>query len=180
MKCQNCAATEATVHIKEVKNDQVRELHLCESCAREKGFHTMVDQGKLSLASQFIWMAENLYPDAAGAGPVQCTRCGMRFSEFLQIGRLGCPNCYKDFGRHLKQVLRRAHGSVRHTGKVPGHPDESSERRALLQKLREDLERAIEREEYEQAARLRDRIREIEAHPGDQVSPTSAADADRA
>lgn len=178
MKCQNCAAADATVHIKEVKNDQVRELHLCETCAREKGFHSMVDQGKVSLANQFIWMAEHLYPDAAGAGAVQCARCGLRYSEFLQIGRLGCPNCYRDFGRQLKQILRRAHGSVRHTGKIPGRSGESSECRAHLQTLREDLERAVEREEYEQAARIRDQIRELEATPAGRTSPAPDKSAD--
>jgi protein arginine kinase activator len=175
MKCQICAATDATVYIKEVKNDQVRELHLCEKCAREKGFHSMVDQGKLSLASQFIWMAEHLYPDAAGAGQVQCSRCGLRYSEFLQIGRLGCPTCYKDFGRQLKQVLRRAHGSVRHVGKAPGREAVTLERRATIQKLREELERAVEREEYERAAQIRDRIRELETEP---VSPPAAGAAE--
>jgi protein arginine kinase activator len=165
MKCQLCAATDATIYIKEVKNDQVRELHLCEKCAREKGFHSMVDQGKLSLASQFIWMAEHLYPDANGAEQVQCSRCGLRYSEFLQIGRLGCPTCYKDFGRQLKQVLRRVHGSVRHVGKGPGREALSLERHATLQRLREELERAIEREEYEEAARIRDRIRDLDSLP---------------
>jgi protein arginine kinase activator len=175
MKCQICEATDATVHIKEVKNDQVTELHLCENCAREKGFHSMIDQGKLSLASQFIWMAEHLYPDAAAsAGHVQCTRCGLRYSEFMQLGRLGCPNCYRDFSRQLKQILRRAHGSVRHVGKGPGRAGESSERRALLQKLREDLERAVEREEYERAAAIRDQIRDLEAAAGSEAAPSQA------
>ena len=181
MKCQNCDATDATIHFKEVKNDQVREMHLCESCAREKGFHRWSSRGSSPSASQFIWMAENLYPErgqASARSSARAAGCGTASSR--RSGRLGCPDCYNAFGRHLKQVLRRVHGSVRHSGKVPGHPDESSERRTLLQKLREELERAVEREEYEQAARLRDRIREIESLPGDQVSPAPAADAERA
>jgi protein arginine kinase activator len=176
MKCQICSATDATVHIKEVRNDQIKELHLCETCAREKGYHSLVDQGKISLASQFIWMAEHLYPDSAGAGQVQCSRCGLRYTEFLQIGRLGCSNCYVDFARQLKQVLRRAHGSVRHVGKAPGRSGESSEHRALLQKLREDLDRAVEREEFEQAARIRDRIRDLTAaETADATGPAGEA-----
>jgi protein arginine kinase activator len=171
MKCQICSQVDAVVHIKEVKNDKVSELHLCEKCAREKGFQSMLDQGKASLANQFIWMAENLYPDAAGrVSAIQCAGCGLAYSEFIQIGRLGCPDCYTHFGPQLKQILRRVHGAVRHVGKAPGKDGERLERRQSLQRLHEDLERAIEREEYERAATLRDQIRSlesgVEAHEG--------------
>jgi protein arginine kinase activator len=164
MKCQNCGMSDATVHIKEVKNDQVTEMHLCEECASEKGFRTIVMQGKSSLASQLIWMAENLYPEgASGLGNVRCSGCGLTYSDFMQMGRLGCEVCYKDFEKQLKQVLRRIHGAVRHVGKAPGQEGDLFERRRLVQKLHDDLERAIEREEYERAAEIRDQLRELEA-----------------
>lgn len=170
MKCQSCNMTEATVHIKEVKNDQVTELHLCEKCAHDKGYRTMVAQGKSSLASQLIWMAESLYPEGAGAlGNVRCSRCGLSYSEFVQMGRLGCEVCYRDFEKQLKQVLRRIHGSVRHVGKAPGKEGELFEHRRKLQKLHEELERAVEREEYERAAVLRDEIRTLEAQGGEEA-----------
>ncbi len=167
MKCEICGVAEATIHVKEVKNDEVRELHLCEKCAREKGYHSLVDKSKLSIASQFIWMAENLYPERGGkAGNIQCPRCGMKYSEFMRIGRLGCPDCYSAFGEQLKQVLRRVHGSVRHVGKAPGKEGEVFERRRLIQHLHEELERAIEMEEYERAAEIRDRLKALEVSEG--------------
>jgi protein arginine kinase activator len=174
MKCQLCGHADAVIHIKEVKNDAVTELHLCEKCAREKGFHSMLDQGKASLASQFIWMAESLYPEgSAKVSGVQCSDCGLHYSEFMRTGRLGCASCYVDFGAQLKQILRRVHGSVRHVGKAPGKEGHLYERRQRVQKLHEDLQRAIEREEYERAAALRDKIRTLEEAP-EEDSPAGA------
>ena len=153
MKCQVCGIAVATVHVKEMKNDQVTEMHLCEKCAREKGYHSMLDESKHSLASQFIWMAENLFPETASKmTQVQCSECGLKHSDFMRTGRLGCPSCYRELEGQLKQILRRVHGSVRHVGKAPGKEGEVFERRRRIQKLHEELDRAIEREEYEQAA----------------------------
>jgi protein arginine kinase activator len=157
------------VHVKEVRDEQVTELHLCEKCAREKGYHSMVEKNKLSLASQMVWMAENLYPEGSQrVGLVQCPECGLKYSEFLKTGRLGCPICYQTFDGQLKQVLRRVHGAVRHVGKAPGKEGEQFERRREIQKLHEELELAVEREEYEKAAELRDRIRSMEASGPDE------------
>ena len=166
MKCQNCDA-DATIYFKEVVDGQMREIHLCETCAAEKGFHLVIEQNKLSIANQFIWMAENLYPEsAARVGAVQCPSCGMRYSQFARTGRLGCGGCYSSFDVQLKQILRRVHGATRHKGKVPRTRDEGNDaRRRDLSRSREELNRAIEREEFERAAELRDRIRRLES-PG--------------
>lgn len=168
MKCQNCDA-EATIFYKEVIEGQLREMQLCESCAAEKGFHLVVEQNKLNIASQFIWMAENLYPEsAAKVGAVQCSSCGLRYSHFARTGRLGCAGCYSAFDAQLRQILRRVHGSTRHKGKAPRTIDAQGARRRDLVRLREELNRAVEREEFEEAARLRDRIRVLESAPGDE------------
>ncbi len=165
MKCQNCDA-EATIFYKEVVDGKLKEMQLCESCAAEKGFHLVVEQSKLNIANQFIWMAENLYPEsAAKIGAVQCSACGMRYSQFARTGRLGCAGCYSAFEVQLKQILRRVHGATRHKGRSPRSASAATaggSRRDLL-RLREELNRAIEREDFEQAARLRDEIRQAEA-----------------
>jgi protein arginine kinase activator len=162
MKCQNCEG-EATIHFKEVVDGVLREIHLCESCAGEKGFHLVIEQNKLSIANQFIWMAENLYPEsAAKVGQVQCPECGLRYSHFARSGRLGCSACYDAFAVQMRQILRRVHGSIQHTGKGPGSSEAAVQHRRSLARLREELNRAIEREEFEGAAALRDQIRELE------------------
>jgi protein arginine kinase activator len=173
MKCQNCDA-EATIYFKEVVDGQMREIHLCESCAAEKGFQLVIEQNKLSIANQFIWMAENLYPEsAAKVGTVQCPSCGMRYSQFARTGRVGCAGCYTAFAVQMRQILRRVHGSTHHKGKGPGQSEEAVKHRQGLERLREELNRAIEREEFETAARLRDQIRTMEAAAGPSSPATS-------
>lgn len=163
MKCQICGKTEATVHFKEIKNDEAKELHLCEQCAQEKGFHSVVQSDNMSLASQFKWMAENIAPDAEGGpGHVVCPDCGLRYSQFARTGRLGCSGCYEAFSSQLTPILRRVHGSTRHGGKAPGLEGKRRERREEIHRLHDALEDAIHKEEFERAAEIRDKIRKLE------------------
>lgn len=166
MKCQVCGSTEATIHFKELKGDEMHELHLCPACAEEKGFHTTVEQDKTTLMNQFIWMAENLIQEGeTKVGTVQCASCGLRYAEFTRIGRLGCPDCYTSFDSQMRRLLRRVHGSIRHEGKTrsPGTP--RYEDRSGIHRLQEELQRAIAAENFELAAELRDRIRAMEKAP---------------
>jgi protein arginine kinase activator len=163
MKCQICKNADASVHFKEIKNDEVTELHLCERCAQEKGFHSVVQNDKVSLAAQFQWMAENIAPDAEGApGQVVCPDCGLRYSQFARTGRLGCSGCYKAFQGQLQPILRRVHGSTRHAGKAPGLEGKQRERREQMHRLHDELEDAVHKEEFEKAAKIRDTIRQLE------------------
>lgn len=166
MKCQVCGEAEATIHFKELKHDEMRELHLCPACAEEKGLHGVVEEDKLSLANQFVWMAENLYPEsAAKIGEIHCAKCGLRYGEFTRHGRLGCMECYSAFDVQLRRLLRRIHGATRHGGKAPGRAMTSPNARATIHRLQEELQRAVAREDFERAAELRDRIRAIESAP---------------
>ncbi len=120
MKCQRCHDAESTIHFKEVADGNLREIHLCEACAADKGFHVAVEHNKLSIATQFIWMAENLFPESsAKIGAVQCESCGLRYSQFARLGRLGCPSCYEACRPHLNQILRRIHGATEHKTSSP-------------------------------------------------------------
>lgn len=168
MKCQSCGERPAVIHFKEVVDGRSQEMHLCESCADDKGFHLVIEQNKLSLVNQFVWMAENLYPEsAAKVGAVQCERCGIRFSTFARTGRLGCPKCYEAFASQMPTILRRIHGATRHKGRGPaGLPPATSGERTV-ERLRIELARAIEREEFERAAEIRDDLRQLEARTGD-------------
>jgi protein arginine kinase activator len=146
-----------------VKNNEVRELHLCRACAEEKGFHSVLEQDKHVLANQFIWMAENLHPESgAKIGQIQCNECGLRYSEFTQTGRLGCGACYAAFEVQLRRLLRRVHGATRHAGKAPGAEEKQPSTRMVIQRLQDELQRAIASEEFERAAELRDRIQGLE------------------
>jgi protein arginine kinase activator len=169
VKCQVCGEAEATIHFKELKLEEMHEMHLCPACAEEKGFHSMVEMEKSSLSSKLIFMAENLSGEgSAKIGQVQCPSCGMRYGEFARAGRLGCSECYGAFDVQLRRLLRRVHGSTRHIGKSPGRPRPISDRRAQLQRLQDDLQRAIVSEDYERAAQIRDAIRKLENAPAEE------------
>jgi protein arginine kinase activator len=168
VKCQVCGEAEATIHFKELKLEEMHEMHLCPACAEEKGFHSMVEMEKNSLTSKLIFMAENLSGEGASKlGQVQCPTCGLRYGEFARAGRLGCADCYEAFDVQLRRLLRRVHGSTRHVGKTPGLARPVSDRRLQLQRLQDDLQRAIGAEDYERAAGIRDEIRRLEAAPAE-------------
>lgn len=166
MKCQICGEAEATIHYKELKNEEMRELHLCPACAEEKGLRAGADQDKLTLANQFIFMAENLYAEAGSPlAQVQCARCGMQYGEFARLGRLGCDECYTAFSPQLRRIFRRVHGSIRHAGKRPGMEPTQGGPGAKLHRLQEELQRAVASEDFEKAAEIRDQIRTLEKDP---------------
>jgi protein arginine kinase activator len=162
--CDQCGGTSAVVHLTQVVNDQVTTTHLCERCAAEKGLQTQPPPGNLPLADFLANMGGD---DAFSVGAVQddltCPFCGLSTKDFKDVGRLGCPQCYSTFEKHLRGLLRRIHGGTQHVGKVYLPPDPSiTEKEKQLEGLRKKLERAVETEDFERAAELRDQIRSLE------------------
>jgi protein arginine kinase activator len=159
MICQRCR-DEATVHLTETIEGRRRELHLCLECARKAGVALPEQPPKLALDA----VVENLIVTHVGElvgalAELTCPDCGLKFMEFRARGWLGCPNDYRVFSRGLLPLLTRAHGASRHVGKVPQRRIESNGRLRLRAQLRE----AIAREDYEEAAQLRDQLRPKEA-----------------
>ena len=162
MKCENCA-NPATVHLTEVKGGKKLEKHLCEKCAAQlEGIgkpHTPINE----LLTNFV-MAHST---AGKEQTLQCDSCGITWAEFRQSGLLGCANDYKVFERELTPLIQRAHeGATHHVGKVPVRRVGSTgttKKRVDTDRLKKDLARAVEDEDYEKAARLRDQIRQAEA-----------------
>ena len=162
MVCENCGENTATVHYTEVVNNAAVSMHLCRRCADEKGFG--VTQGaQMGLGDLVAGLIDTAVDNEADRiGRVQCPECGYDYSEFKRIGRLGCPACYDAFAVQLVPVIRHVHGSVNHRGKVPEVISVRATQRAQLSGLRDELTKAIEREEYEHAATLRDEIHILE------------------
>ena len=165
MICQACKKAQATVHLTEIKGDQPAELHMCEACAREKGL--TLDTSKTEGGPQISWI--DLITSASGgeeagedAPALTCPLCGMTYKEFRESGRLGCPNDYVAFQAALLPLLEKVHHGVRHEGKRPAgaDPETSAEE---LSGLHDELRLAIQKEEYEHAASIRDRIRKLES-----------------
>lgn len=161
MLCEVCGKNEATVEFTEIIDDEVTQLHLCESCAREKGIEMEQHFSIADLLAGLTDLGLELEPKEVS---VKCTNCGMTYDDFRKIGRLGCGECYKAFKRSLLPLLKRIHGSTRHVGKATVKLEKAAgvEKKSELQELRQNLQRAIESEEYEEAAKIRDKIRELE------------------
>ena len=165
MVCDICKQNQATVHLTEIVDEQMSELHLCESCANQKGAQM---ESHFGLADLLAGLAEVGKP--TGGVPVEegevktCESCGMTYADFKKVGRLGCSECYMTFRKGLSTLLRRIHGSTAHVGKMPVSMvgNSSAKARSELQELKRKLQRAIEAEDFEEAAKLRDQLRELE------------------
>lgn len=164
MLCQICGKNPATVHFTEIIDNKMSEIHVCERCAEEKGMHATAKQHKFEIADLLAGMVDTMtQTDDERIGHVQCPRCGLLYSQFKETGRLGCAECYTAFQFQLRRLLRQIHGDTAHRGKRPPRTGEVSSRPRQLQRLHDDLRRAVEREDFEQAANLRDEIRRLEA-----------------
>jgi protein arginine kinase activator len=166
MDCQLCGKKPATIHYTELSAGSAVEYHICQECAQAKGlFKPSGGKAKFSV-SDFLTTMSSTNGSAEAAESGRCPRCGQTFAEFRETGRLGCSECYTAFADLLRPLLRRVHGSTRHVGKRPsGAPSPDGEKVAELVRLREALRRALEREDFEQCADLRDKIRKVEGTP---------------
>ncbi len=163
MVCDHCGESEAVIHLTQIVNNQMSTFHLCEKCAAEKGLEPGHNVGNFPLTDFLAQMGKASGPETATAsGP--CPFCGTKMEDFKKTGRLGCSHCYVAFEPHLKSLLRRLHGGTQHVGKVYLPPDPSSaDRQERLAGLKRKLDRAVESEDFERAAQIRDMIRNLEA-----------------
>ncbi|NOT00835.1 MAG: hypothetical protein HOP29_09425 [Phycisphaerales bacterium] len=163
MLCQKCRKSPATVHLLDIvpPDGEKIERHFCERCSAEEGLATPKQETISSMLEGFIKQSAGI---TAGAD-LSCPDCGMTFREFRSTGLLGCPNDYKAFEKHLAPLIERAHrGATHHVGKGPARLDEGAPGvHTQLAKLRRQLKEAIKLEDYEEAARLRDRIKTCES-----------------
>ncbi|MFI5370565.1 MAG: UvrB/UvrC motif-containing protein [Candidatus Eisenbacteria bacterium] len=164
MLCQICGKNPASVHFTEIQNNKMSEIHVCDRCAEEKGLQTTVAKPKFDIAELIAGLADTMTnTEEERVGRVQCPRCGLLYSSFKETGRLGCSECYQAFQFQLRPLLRRIHGDTRHKGRVPARDGQGVSRSRQLQRMHDELQRAVEREEFEHAAELRDAIRRLEA-----------------
>jgi len=161
MVCDACKQQQATVHLTEIVNDEMTELHLCEACANQKGAQVESHFGLSDLLGGLAEVGKAQEPEEEVAAKT-CPSCGMTYEDFRKVGRLGCAECYVTFKRNLATLLKRIHGSPHHLGKSPGRLVKPPKVKLELTELKKRLEQAIEMEEFEEAAHLRDQIRELE------------------
>ncbi|HHX10549.1 MAG TPA: hypothetical protein GX729_04185 [Firmicutes bacterium] len=172
MVCEECGKAQATVHIERIINGRKMTMHLCRECAERSGLMTL---GVLfqpsfsinSLMSAFLGSQMEALPSTGpGMEGPRCPVCGMSYRDFARAGQLGCARCYEVFEDRLEPLLRRIHGSDNHVGKAPAGTGERARMRRELEDLRKQLSRAVADEAYEEAAKIRDQIKQIEAKLG--------------
>jgi protein arginine kinase activator len=160
MKCQYCS-NPATVHLTDLVKKQKKELHLCQACAEQQ---QLIQHNELNLTNIVqTLLGQHVGPLPDELARLTCPHCGIKFMEFRAEGRLGCPHDYEVFRDELQKLLERIHRAGRHVGKVPRRRLLDPAAVQELAELRTQLREAVEAEAYEQAARLRDLIRQKEA-----------------
>lgn len=163
MKCDLCEK-EAVVHLTQVINGEMKEVHYCEEHAKQQGLDI---HSPLSITDLLMGIGESKQGMEHQLSPA-CPRCGLSRDEFRQSGRLGCPDCYKTFMAELAVAIKAMHHSSQHVGKIPAREGIQTRIKSQIARFQKDLDAAIAREDYEQAAEIRDRISEARAQAEEQ------------
>ena len=165
MQCEACQKVPATVHLTDVSNNQKREIHLCDGCAKDQGVTIKSYLHKAPSYPEFLTQLAQSQTEGATAEEkdLVCPRCGITYKKFRTTGKFGCPQDYVVFKKGLLNLLEKIHQKVQHLGKIPTRVSDQLARQKELNQLREELTRAIEAEAYEKAAEIRDRIYSLES-----------------
>ncbi len=162
MKCHHCDK-QATVHLTQILNGQMHKMDLCESCAQAKG---VTNPENLSIGNL---MDKSNFDSEGPANSMTCESCGTSHQDFKKGGRLGCEACYHVFRPILDPLLDGMHAGIKHLGKIPAGSESRIKFERDLVEIKLDLQVAIEEEDFERAAKLRDQLRILEKEAGAEI-----------
>ncbi len=160
MKCEICGERQAVIHIQQIKGSEIINLHLCEKCTGEKGVSNSEEIADFTFSKLLNGLMKG--PVEAESEKKICLSCGKNIEDFRKNGKIGCPECVKVFSDEIISFFKNISGFTHHKGK---YPSEIIEEKALLagnKMLQDKLDAAVKNEDYETAAILRDRIKELE------------------
>ncbi len=168
--CQNCGKNEANFRYTQVINGVKKELMLCPECARRLGIDNIDIPISFSnfLGDFFNDYVENSLLPSFSTNSVKCKTCGMTYNDFINTGMFGCSDCYDVFSNPINSLLKNLHGTSRHIGR--GVKNQSTENKVKPKKAKEnnekedlqkELDKAIKEERYEDAAKIRDKMKEM-------------------
>jgi protein arginine kinase activator len=163
MKCQRCNTKEASLHYKTMINGQVAEYHLCMDCARALGYESNLQSFPYDPFGVMLGDFFSPWRSAPKTKIVTCPFCGATQKTIADAGKAGCAQCYATFPGLFDPLIRRIHGEASHCGKIPSTAGAELRSRKELERLKTELKEAVNRQDYEQAATLRDRIKELES-----------------
>lgn len=167
MLCERCGEIEATVHLTRIINGRKEEVHLCEECARESS-KLNIDDNNLSFQSllsgilnhNFSTEDSSIYENN-NSEELVCQNCGMSYQEFTKRGLFGCAECFNVFENKLDDLFKRIHGNARHKGKFPLSYKQKLEAKSEINDLKKEMQSAVDEENFEKAADIRDQIHAI-------------------
>lgn len=167
MLCQKCSKNEATTHIKRVVNGEATESHLCSSCAQALGYDSIFGGFDLSIPNIFSSFFGDSLLSLGGVKTERCEKCGSSFDDIVRSGMVGCADCYEKFYDKLLPSIQRIHGKTKHAGKKPpvskkaqATAPEKTKEEIILEKEQE-MKAAVEAQEFEKAAVLRDELKTL-------------------
>jgi protein arginine kinase activator len=159
MLCDVCKCNDATVFLTQIVEGKMQKVNLCDGCSKEKGVQ---DPTGFALADLLLGIGAAEEIEKGGASTQKCPICGYTQADFKKTGRLGCSSCYETFGEGLSSLLKAMHKGTEHVGKVPERALRALELSDRMRALTENLQKAVEEENYETAASLRDQIKQLE------------------
>lgn len=165
MICQSCNKNKANTHIKTIKNGELREYMLCSECAEKLGYSNPLDLFDFSFGNFLSSVFGNEYStnrSLQSGNTVRCKKCGSSFDEISRRGKVGCADCYETFKNELMPLIERIHGNTTHVGKIPSSAGENVKLKNNIKNLKQELKVAINKQEFERAAQLRDEIKIME------------------
>lgn len=176
-KCNASCSKPAVYHVTILHEGEVRELHFCETHFHEYMSRPddLDDDDSNATFEADIFSGIPIQQESEEAEELQCPHCGITFSEFRKEGRFGCPQDYDIFRDKLTPLFENIHNATEHQGKIPEHAFEEGENHLLLIKLKRELNTAVEKEDYEAAAKLRDEIANLNS---DEPSATASSESD--
>jgi len=167
--CERCGKEPATVLVRKVSGAGDQDLHVCKACSEELGAAPTAQGGMLSDPLTILFQSMEETKESAAV----CPGCGMGYDRFKETGRLGCARCYDTFQAELGLLLRRIHGATRHAGKVPLREGKEYDQAAVIKRINNEIERAVVSEDYERAAKLRDRLKQMDVAGGARKEPST-------
>jgi len=162
MECQKCQQRPANVHITQYINGQKHETHLCEECAQTAKINVELPQLPISNLKNLLgFLGQSQLADKKTPELI-CPNCQTPYRKVYETGYVGCSQCYSQFAGQIKPVLQRIHGATSHRGKIPNRQGAEYLVKREIEELKAKLQQAVAREEYEQAAEMRDKIKLLE------------------
>ncbi len=177
MVCDNCKKNEAVLHFIQIDNNgELKKFDLCKECASELSLFSFneLEETEFNDGVSILAIVLGFFLDKLGKKDAQkvigqnfiddkkCSYCGTSLSAIKKMGRVGCPKCYEDFELEINPFIKIIQAEVEHKGKIPVNCNEILKIEKKIKDLKHKLEEQIVVENFEEAAKLRDKITNLQ------------------